>query len=276
MLKTKLLFWRIFILLLILPLAGCALYNLSNPPQVTAVTENSGGVPTYDAKMAVQPTPPPTQAATQQRTPRMTSTPYVVPTILPSFVLTIVPTRNSIAVSKVNMSVNNSSVTTTCPPGYAFTLYAQILTNRPGYVTYDWEFSTGSTTGQATIFVSNILTQTVTTTFNPGADGKFWARLRNKAGSNAEPFSRIYFTLSCPNSATNTPTLTPTPASTSLPTLTPTPNHAAGTPTPTSTSGLATPTPTNTTAPATPGSPSTSKGDGFQHRSSLETAIPTI
>ena len=155
-----------------------------------------------------------------------------------------VATGTSFAVSHIIMNVSNGSVTTTCPPGYPFTLYAQIETTLPGDVTYNWVFSNGTTSSQQTITIDSSLTQTVSTTFNPGANGTYWAEIFDGSPNN-QYFSQVFFTLTCPQTPTNTPTITYTPSMTPTPTSTPT-----RTPLPTSTpTRTQTPTPTHTFTP---------------------------
>jgi len=189
------------------------------------------------------------------------------------FVNINVGTSSSFAVSHVVMNVDNSSVTTYCPTGYPFTVYAQIETTLPGNVTYNWVFSNGATTNPQTITIDDSLTQTVSTTFNPNATGTYWAQIWNET-PNHQYFSQVSFSLTCLQTPTDTPTLTSTPTLTTTTTQTPIPTL---TPTSTQTS-VPTSTPTLTSLPTlspTPTQTQTSTSAPTQSPTPTQTQTPT-
>jgi hypothetical protein len=128
-------------------------------------------------------------------------------------------------VRHVTMSVDTSSVTTTCPPGYTFTISAVIITNGPGDVTYVWEFSDGSNSGPTTIHIDGSQTQTVSITFAANGAATYWARVRIDSPNNITS-EKIHFTLTCPPPAPTTPILTNTEGPTRTPRTTGEPTRA--------------------------------------------------
>ena len=137
---------------------------------------------------------------------------------------------NSIDVSSINLSVNDSQVAISCPPGNKFTVTAEIRTNGSGDVTYYWEFSNGDRSDEHTITFDDSHTRTVSTTFTADHSGSFWARL-HIVSPNSMNSDKVYFSLAC---QTPTPKSTHTPAPTLTPSITPTPRPTR-TPTPTRT-----------------------------------------
>jgi hypothetical protein len=133
-------------------------------------------------------------------------------------------------VRHLDLSVDTNSVTTTCPPGYTYTISAVIRTNGAGDVTYVWEFSDGSNSGPTTIHIDDSQTQTVSITFAANANDAYWARIRIDSPNNITS-EKIHFVLICPPPA---PT-TPIPTDTEGPTRTPRPEERfTRTPRPTS------------------------------------------
>ena len=78
-------------------------------------------------------------------------------------------------VRHVYMTVNNASVTAVCPPGYPFTITADIWTNGGGDVVYRWEFSDGTRSNEHTLRFGNARHKSVSTTFSADATGLDWA-----------------------------------------------------------------------------------------------------
>ena len=155
---------------------------------------------------------------------------------------------NSIDVRSIDINVNDSNVTLTCPPGNKFSISAQIRTNGSGEVTYYWEFSNGDRSDEHTLTFDDSHTRTVSTTFQrrpfrdflgPAArgfagqselgSGLFHPELPDAypaAYAHPEPYRH-----SNPRpTSTPLPTHTPRPTHTPVPTHTPRPTH---TPTPT-------------------------------------------
>jgi len=125
-------------------------------------------------------------------------------------------------VRHVLMSVDNTSVTAACPPGFTFTITADIRTNGSGDVVYRWEFSNGNRSDDHTLHFDSDRQRTVSTTFKADETGTFWARIHTLQPDDTN-FDKIDFGLTCtPALPTNTrkPTLTRTPTHTPLPTHT--------------------------------------------------------
>jgi hypothetical protein len=102
----------------------------------------------------------------------------------------------SFAVQHILMSVDTTSITTSCPAGHKFNLTANIFTNGPGNVTYVWEFSDGSISDEKSLDFPGSGTQTVSTTFKATATGDYWGRVRID-NPNHQSFSKIDFSLTC-------------------------------------------------------------------------------
>jgi hypothetical protein len=100
------------------------------------------------------------------------------------------------AVQHVLMSVDTTSITTSCPSGHNFTFSANIITDGPGTVTYVWEFSDGSISDQNSLEFPGAGTQTVSTTFKANATGDYWGRVRID-NPNHQSFDKIAFSLTC-------------------------------------------------------------------------------
>ena len=165
-------------------------------------------------------------------------------------------------VRHVYMNLDNASVSAVCPPGYPFTITADIWTNGGGDVVYRWEFSDGTRSDRQTLHFGNARHKSVSTTFTPDATGVYWALIHILA-PNERIDDTIYFALSCklviptatPIPSTSTaipPTATPIPATrTPVPPTTtpipPTPTRVPRTRTPVPPTG--TPTPTRTRTP---------------------------
>ena len=147
-------------------------------------------------------------------------------------------------VRHVYMNADNTSVTAVCPPGYPFTITADIWTNGSGDVVYRWEFSDGTRSDRQTLHFGNARHKSVSTTFSANETGMYWARI-HILGPNEKIHDAINFALTCtpipPTATLAPPTSTPIP-----PTATPIP--------PTSTPIPPTPTPvppTRTRVPRT-------------------------
>jgi hypothetical protein len=164
----------------------------------------------------------------------------------------------SFDVRRVDMSVNNGSVTAVCPPGYPFTITAEIWTNGGGDVNYRWEFSDGTRSDEHTLHFGNARRKSVSTTFTADQTGVYSA-LIHVLGPNERDTDKIYFSLTCtpvpltstPIPPTNTP-IPPTPIAVP-PTRTPLPPTSTPIP-PTKTTVPPTRTPvppTNTPIPPT-------------------------
>jgi len=147
---------------------------------------------------------------------------------------------NSIDINSIDLSVNNSQVTTSCPPGNQFTITAVIRIDGTGDVKYYWEFSNDTRSDEHTLTFDGSTRRTFSTTFTVDHSGTFWARLHivQPESMNSE---KVYFTLTCQTAtpkSTRTPvptlTSTPTPINTLTPSVTPTP-RSTRTPSPTRT-----------------------------------------
>jgi hypothetical protein len=163
-------------------------------------------------------------------------------------------------VRHVDMSVDNSSVTAACPPGYSFTITAEIYTNGGGDVSYRWEFSDGTRSNEHTLHFGNARHKSVSAIFTADQTDVYSA-LIHVLGPNERVTDKIYFSLTCtpvsptstpvpPNNTPIPPTNTPVP-----PTMTPV------SPTPTAISPSSTPVPpTRTPRPThTPDDPHSSQ-----------------
>jgi len=201
-LKPKIGILGLLIYLFAFSLTGCALFQLQGPAAGITRAPTSGDIteiPIYTYKTAAVTEASPTiiPSATLKPTLVITSVPYVVPTLRP---LTPTPGPTaaiSLTVSKIDMNLDNSTITTTCPPGNTtFTLRGRVWTNKPGNVTYYWEFSNGSKTTQSTILIDSTLNQAVTTTFITNSKGTYWGRIRILSPYDKE-FPQITFNLVC-------------------------------------------------------------------------------
>ena len=147
-------------------------------------------------------------------------------------------------VRRVDMSVDNGSVTAVCPPGYPFTITAEIWTNGGGDVNYRWEFSNGTRSNEHTLHFGNAGHKSVSTTFDTVQTGMYSALIHVLA-PNERVTDKIYFSLTCtPAAPTNTPmppTNTPVPPTNTPMPPTNTPVPPTNTPVP----------PTNTPVPPT-------------------------
>jgi len=202
MLKTNFHVLGLLISLLVLPLTGCALFQpqgsaaaITQAPTIGDITQ----IPVYSNSTAAITAAPPTiiPPPKPQPTLSITSVPYVVPT-LPRMTSSPAGTAEvSLMVTKIEMSVDNSTIKVTCPhAATTFNLQARIWTNKPGNITYYWEFSTGSNTGQATTPIGSNLNQIVTTTLTTNSAGTYWARIREVAPNN-KGFNQVAFKLVC-------------------------------------------------------------------------------
>ena len=133
----------------------------------------------------------------------------------------------SFEVRHVYMSVDNTSVTATCPPGFKFTITADIWTNGSGNVVYRWEFSDGKNSDDHTLNFTSDRHKTVSTTFTADSTDIYWARLHTSQPDD-NTYDQVQFALTCtPPGPTNTrePTRTPRPTETKGPTSTPRPTE---------------------------------------------------
>jgi hypothetical protein len=140
-------------------------------------------------------------------------------------------------VRRVDMSVDNGSVTAVCPPGYPFTITAEIWTNGGGDVNYRWEFSNRTRSDEHTVHFENTRHKSVSTTFTADQTGVYSA-LIHVLGPNERVTDKIYFSLTC---TTVPPTNTPIPPTNTPVPPTNTPIPPTNTPVP----------PTNTPIPPT-------------------------
>jgi hypothetical protein len=154
-------------------------------------------------------------------------------------------------VRHVDLSVDNSSVTAVCPPGYPFTITAEIYTNGGGDVNYRWEFSNGTRSNEHTLHFGNARHKSVSTTFNADQTGVYSA-LIHVLGPNERVTDKIYFSLTCtpvpPTSTPVPPTNTPIPPTNTPVPPTRTPVPPTNTPIPPTNTPIP---PTNTPIPPT-------------------------
>jgi hypothetical protein len=154
-------------------------------------------------------------------------------TIFGDFTDQIVVTNSvgSIDIRSIDVNVDDSRVTLTCPPGNKFTVTATIRINGSGEVKYYWEFSNDTRSDEHTLTFDGSTRRTVSTTFRADHSGTFWARIHvvSPDSMNSE---RVFFSLTClrptpKNTRTPAPTLTstPTPRDTRIPRNTPTPRN---------------------------------------------------
>ena len=147
-------------------------------------------------------------------------------------------------VRHVYMTVDNTAVTTVCPPGYPFTITSDIWTSGGGDVVYRWEFSDGTRSNEHTLHFGNARHKSVSTTFTPDATGMYWA-LIHILGPNERINDTIYFALTC---TPVLPTSTPVPPSSTPVPPTSTPVPPSSTPIPPSSTPVP---PTRTRVPPT-------------------------
>jgi hypothetical protein len=138
-------------------------------------------------------------------------------------------------VRHVYESVDNASVTATCPPGFPFTITADIWTNGSGDVMYRWEFSDGTRSDEQTLHFRKSGHKSVSTTFTPDASGVYWALIHVLAPSE-KVNDTIYFTLTCtsipPTGTAAPPINTPVPPTNTPFPPTATPDSPTNTPIP--------------------------------------------
>ncbi len=125
----------------------------------------------------------------------------VVGSPIPVFTLT--PQPGFFAVTHVGMSVNSSSVNTTCPSGYKFNFTANIESNTAGDVSYYWDFSNGIKTSERTLDFTEAGTITVSVSWKLGTNGfessnpfHGWARIYID-NPNHQFFGKQNITLTC-------------------------------------------------------------------------------
>ncbi len=129
---------------------------------------------------------------------------------------------SSLTINSIDLSVDNSHVTTTCPPGNTFTVTATINIDGTGDVRYFWEFSNDTRTDEHTLTFNGSTERTFSTDFTVNHTGSFWARLQI-TGPTSKRSDRVNFSLTCQAPAsTRTPSPTRTPVPSATPTLTPT------------------------------------------------------
>jgi hypothetical protein len=110
----------------------------------------------------------------------------------------VTATSNFFAVTSVNGSVSPANIQTTCDASnpFRFTFSAAITTSTAGTVTYRWERSDGAVGPTQSLEFSSAGTQTVTTTWDLGADYSGWQRVYID-NPNHQAFNQINFTLDC-------------------------------------------------------------------------------
>jgi hypothetical protein len=139
-------------------------------------------------------------------------------------------TQANFEVRHVFMSVDNTSITAECPPGYSFTITADIWTNGTGDVVYHWEFSDGRKSDDSTLHFDNTRHMTVSTTFDAKETGTYWAVI-HATQPNDTTYDQVPFGLTCTTplpTNTRVPTSTRTPTQPPLPTNTREPTHTQG------------------------------------------------
>jgi hypothetical protein len=127
--------------------------------------------------------------------------------------------QDNFEVRHVYLSVDNSSVTAACPPGYKFTITADIWTNGSGDVVYHWDFSDGKRSDDHTLHFAGDRHKTVSTTYTADSTDTYWAVI-HATQPDDNTYDRIEFALTCtPPLPTNTrePTRTPRPTETKKP-----------------------------------------------------------
>ena len=163
----------------------------SQPPAAATLlplAPSSTAAPLPTAQLAVFPSP---TASPAGPIVTLTAAPVVLPTPL-------------FAVIHVTTSVNHIDITNTCPPGYDFLFSGAITTNGPGTVTYNWEFSDYNKTATQTLTFTSAGTQSISTDWNLGKDGKTpggnpykgWARITIVQPNN-QVFPRVPFNFTC-------------------------------------------------------------------------------
>ena len=175
-------------------------------------TQQAAQNPTLEAVSTLLPTAVPLTLA-----PTPTLPPAQSALLLPTLTPTATPGSSGIkpatgaaappalfAVIHVISGVNHADISTTCPSGYTFNFTASISTNGPGTVTYYWEFSDNTKTDIQTLTFDSASTQTVSSSWELGKDGKTpgsnpykgWARITIVKPNN-QVFTRASFNFEC-------------------------------------------------------------------------------
>ena len=112
-------------------------------------------------------------------------------------------TPTSFRVTDVDMSINASSVSVSCPSGKKFVFTASIHVSGPGTITYHWIFSNGDTTDDEDLTFDEKGSQSVSTSWTLGSKKDVspnpysgWAQLYVDSPNN-QSFSRVHFTITC-------------------------------------------------------------------------------
>jgi len=107
------------------------------------------------------------------------------------------------AVTHIDMGVDATSATASCPTGHNFNFTADIETNAPGTITYYWDFSNGTKTPEKMLNFSSASAQKISTSWDLGTTGPEssnpftgWARIYIDA-PNHQFFSNENITLTC-------------------------------------------------------------------------------
>ena len=179
-------------------------------------TQQVSQLPSLDLAATLLPTaivtntPLPTPILPTLQASNMVTTLFPIPSPKPGAVLLTTSAPGAaippalFAVIHVITSVNHADISTSCPPGYTFQFSADISTNGPGMVTYNWEFSDNSKTNNQTLTFVSAATQVVTTDWNLGTGGrtpagnpyKGWARITIVQPNN-QVFTRAPFSFEC-------------------------------------------------------------------------------
>jgi hypothetical protein len=112
-------------------------------------------------------------------------------------------TPTSFYVTDVDMSINASSVSVSCPPGKKFVFSAKISVSGPGTVTYHWVFSNGDTSDNEDLVFDGEGSQTVSTSWTLGSKKDVspnpysgWAQLYVDSPNN-QSFAKVHFSIEC-------------------------------------------------------------------------------
>jgi len=105
-------------------------------------------------------------------------------------------TPSAFSVTRVEMSVNDSSVDVSCPDGFKFVFSANIHASAAGDVTYHWIFSNGDTTDKETITFDEKGDTSVSTSWRVEESTDGWAQIYIDS-PNHQAFSKVHFKIDC-------------------------------------------------------------------------------
>ena len=146
------------------------------------------------SRLSSGPTPPPLPSTTSTATSTLTATASPSPNAPLTSTPTATRTQVTFSVTDMLVKVDPQSFSGACPTTFQFT--ANITTNAPGNVTYQWERSDGASGQATTVAFAAAESRMINTTWYIGAPGTYWERIR-VLSPNDVVSNEATFTLAC-------------------------------------------------------------------------------